>query len=243
MKFDVVSIFPEFFTSPLSCGLLRIAQEKGLIEISITNPRNFTQDGIVDDYQFGGGAGMLMKPEPITKAINHVKTKNSCLIHLTPKGRRLDQNIIKELAKNEHTIIICGRYKGIDERINHIFKPLEISVGDYVLSGGEIAALVVIESITRLLPGALGNRDSADSDSFQEYLLESPRYTRPHIFKKFVIPQILRSGNHSLVGLWRRKNSLEKTLRQRPDLLPLGTYSKSDFEILLGVLDGKNSRN
>jgi len=241
MKFDIISIFPEFFLSPLSCGILRIAQERSIIEINITNPRDFTQDGTVDDYQFGGGAGMVMKPEPLTSAISHVMTKKSCLINLTPKGQRLNQSILVELAKNEHIIMICGRYKGIDERVNYIFKPLEISVGDYVLSGGEIAALTVIESITRLLPGALGNRDSADSDSFHDNLLESPLYTRPHTYKKLRVPQILRNGNHNLIAQWRRRNSLEKTLTQRPDLLPLGTYSKRDFEILLGVLDEKNS--
>ncbi len=241
MKFDIISIFPEFFHSPLSYGILRIAQEKGIIEVAITNPRDFTQDGVVDDYQFGGGAGMVMKPEPIVKAINHVKTKNVCLINLTPKGKRLDQNFVKELAKNEHTIIICGRYKGIDERVNSIFRPLQISVGDYILSGGEIGALVLIESITRLLPGALGNRNSADSDSLQKHLLESPIYTRPHIYKKLKVPQILRSGNHNLVARWRRKQSLEKTLRHRPDLLTPEMFSKIDLDILMEVLNGKNS--
>ncbi len=241
MKFDIISIFPEFFLSPLSCGILRIAQEKNLIEIGIINPRDFTQDGTVDDYQFGGGAGMVMKPEPMSRAIDHVKTKKSCLIYLTPKGRRLNQNILKELVQNKHIIIICGRYKGIDERVNSLFRPLEISVGDYVLSGGEIAALVLTEAITRLLPGALGNRDSADSDSFQTNLLEPPLYTRPHTYKKLRVPQILRGGNHNLIARWRRRKSFEKTLDERPDLLPLGTYSKGDFEILLGVLDEKNS--
>ncbi len=241
MKFDIISIFPEFFLSPLSCGILRIAQEKDIIRIGITNPRDFTQDGTVDDYQFGGGAGMVMKPESMTRAINHVRGEKSCLIYLTPKGRRLSQKIVKELAKNEHIILICGRYKGIDERVNHLFKPLAISVGDYVLSGGEIAALVLTESITRLLPGALGNRDSADSDSFQSNLLEPPLYTRPSAYKKLRVPQILRGGNHNQIALWRRKKSFEKTLSERPDLLPFGTYSKGDFEILLGVLDEKNS--
>lgn len=241
MKFDIISVFPQFFHSPLSFGILRIAQEKGIIEVAITNPRDFTRDGVVDDYQFGGGAGMVMKPEPIVKAINHVKTKNTCLINLTPKGKRLTQNTVKELVKNEHTIIICGRYKGIDERVSSIFKPLQISIGDYVLSGGETGALVLIESITRLLPGALGNRDSANSDSFQEYLLESPIYTRPNMYKKLKVPQILRCGNHGLVARWRRKQSLEKTLRQRPDLLTSETFAKTDLAILMEVLNGKNS--
>lgn len=241
MKFDIISIFPDFFMSPLSCGVLRTAQEKDIIRIEVTNPRDFTQDGTVDDYQFGGGAGMLMKPESMTRAINHVRTRKSCLISLTPKGRRLNQSILKKLIKNEHIILVCGRYKGIDERVNRLFKPLEISVGDYVLSGGEIAALILTESITRLLPGALGNRDSADSDSFETNLLEPPLYTRPPTYKRLRVPQILRSGNHNLIAEWRRRKSFEKTLKERPDLLPLGTYSKGDFAILLGVLDEKNS--
>jgi len=241
MKFDIISLFPEFFQSPLSCGVLRIAQEKGIIKINITNPRDFTDDRIVDDYQYGGGPGMVMKPEPLIKAIRHVEKKKACIVKLTPKGKRLNQNIIKNLAGKKHIIIICGRYKGIDERVNRFFKFQEISIGDYVLSGGEIGALVVVESITRLLPGALGNSDSADSDSFQKYLLESPLYTRPHVYQKHRVPKILRSGNHRLIARWRRKKSLAKTLKHRPDLLPLETFSKSDLEILLEVIDGKDS--
>lgn len=172
MKFDVISIFPEFFEGPLSCGVVRIAQEKGIIETSITNPRDFTKDGMIDDYQFGGGAGMVMKPEPLTMAINHVREQDSLLLHLTPKGKRFTQEMANELSREKHIIIICGRYKGVDERINAIFNPLEISIGDYVLAGGEIGALVLIEAVTRLLPDVLGNRDSADTDSFQTKLLE-----------------------------------------------------------------------
>jgi tRNA (guanine37-N1)-methyltransferase len=241
MKFDIISIFPKFFDTPLSHGIIRIAKEKGIIKISITNPRDFTNDGVVDDYQFGGGAGMVMKPEPLTKAINSVKTKNSCLIHLNPKGKRLNQKTVNELANKTHIIIICGRYKGIDERINFIFKPLEISLGDYILSGGEVGALVLVESITRLLPNVLGNKDSADTDSFQKNIFESPIYTRPNIYKRFRVPEILRSGNHQLVALWRRKKSLKTTLEKRPDLISSQVFSKKDFEILLEVLDEKNS--
>ncbi len=240
MKFDIISLFPEFFHSPLSCGVFRIAQEKDIIRINITNPRDFTHDGTVDDYQFGGGPGMVMKLEPLVKAIKHVRKKKTFIIKLTPKGKRLNQNIIKSLVDKKHLIIICGRYKGIDERINRFFKFQEISVGDYVLSGGEIGALVLIESITRLLPGTLGNSDSAGSDSFQEHLLESPLYTRPHVYQKHKVPTVLRNGNHRLIARWRRKKSLERTLKHRPDLLPLATFSKSDLDILLEVINGKN---
>ena len=184
---------------------------------------------------------MVMKPEPLVKAIKHVKKKKTYIIKLSPKGKRLNQNIIKDIADQKHIIIICGRYKGIDERVNRFFKFQEISSGDYVLSGGEIGALVVMEAITRLLPGALGNSDSAESDSFQKYLLESPIYTRPHVYHKQKVPKILRSGNHKLITRWRRKKSLERTLKQRPDLLPLETFSRSDLDILLEVIDGKDS--
>lgn len=241
MKFDIISIFPDFFYSPLSFGILKIAQEKNIIKIRITNPRDFSKDGVVDDYQFGGGAGMVMKPEPIVKAINQVKTKSSLVIMLTPQGKRLDQNIVKELVKKDHVIITCGRYKGIDERVNRVFNPMQISVGDYILSGGEIGALVIIESITRLLPGSLGNIDSADTDSFQQYLLEAPIYTRPKSFRNLAVPPILRSGHHKMVARWRRGKSFERTLQYRPELMGLEKFSKTDLEILLEVLDGKNS--
>jgi len=237
MNFDIISLFPNFFNGPLSCGILRIALKKGIINVKLTNPRDFTQDGVVDDYQFGGGAGMVLKPEPLTKAINHVKKENSSIINFSPRGKRLNQNLIQELRKEEHLILICGRYKGIDERINLIFDSREISIGDYILSGGEIAALVLIESITRILPGALGNKDSAESDSFPGNLLEAPIYTRPNTYKKFKVPQILRSGNHANISDWRRRESIKKTLLQRPDLISEAKFTKKDLEIILEVLN------
>lgn len=221
--------------------MLRVALQKNIINVNITNPRDFTTDGVVDDYQFGGGGGMVFKPEPLTKAINSVWTKKSTLINLTPKGKRLNQRIVNELTGHKHIVIICGRYKGIDERISDIFQPLHISIGDYVISGGEIGALILMESVTRLLPGVLGNRDSANSDSFQGNLLEAPIYTRPHVFKRFKVPHVLRSGNHSMIAEWRRKEAMEMTLARKPHLLSEETFSKKDFEILLEVLHGKNS--
>ena len=238
MKFDVVSIFPEFFEGPLSCGMLRVAREKGIVRVNTVNPRAMSTDGVVDDYQFGGGAGMVFKPEPLSAAIESVMTNGSILIALTPKGRRLTQKMVTDLTKHKHIVLVCGRYKGIDERINDIYKPMEISVGDYVLSGGEIAALAIIESVTRLLPGVLGNQDSAESDSFHESLLEAPRYTRPHFFKKYNVPEVLRGGNHKQIAEWRRRKSLELTLERRPELLADSVFSKKDFQILLEVLYG-----
>jgi tRNA (guanine37-N1)-methyltransferase len=243
MKFDIISIFPEFFEGPLSCGMLRVARKREVIKVQVTNPRDFTTDGVVDDYQFGGGAGMVMKAEPLAKAIASVKTNDSLLINLTPQGRRLTQRLIHELAGKNSIVIICGRYKGIDARMRRLYDPLELSIGDYVLSGGEVGALVLIESITRLLPGVLGNRDSADTDSFQNDLFEAPLYTRPHSYKRLKAPKILRSGNHQLIARWRRKMAIEKTLYQRPDLISRAQFTKNDLELLLEVLDGKDSRN
>lgn len=241
MDFDIISLFPEFFSGPLGCGTFRIAQQKDIIKIKITNPRDFSKDGFVDDYQFGGGAGMVMKPEPLVKAIEHTKRKDSCLINLTPKGELLNQKLVQKLAKKEHIIIICGRYKGIDERINLLFNPCQVSIGNYVLAGGEAGALVIIESITRLLPGVLGNKDSAESDSLQNGLLESPIYTRPNLYKKFEVPLVLRTGDHRRIADWRRKESFKETLRKRPDLISTEIYPKKDLEILLEVLDDKDS--
>jgi len=241
MKFDIISIFPEFFESPLSCGMIRIAREKKVLDVNIVNPRDFATDRVVDDYQFGGGAGMVFKPEPLTKAIESVRTAESLLVSLTPKGRLLDQTTVKELANSEHMILLCGRYKGIDERVRQIFDPVEISIGDYVLSGGETGAIVLVECIARLLPGVLGNRDSAESDSFAGSLLEAPLYTRPATYRKKRVPPVLRSGDHMRIAGWRRKRSIEITLEHKPELLNDETFSEKDFQILLEVLNGKNS--
>jgi len=238
MKFDIISIFPEFFEGPLACGMMRVAREKGIISVNTVNPRYMAADCVVDDYQFGGGAGMVFKPEPLSRTIESIMTKESRLVNLSPKGSKLTQKTVKELVGYGHIVLICGRYKGIDERINDIFEPLQISVGDYVLSGGEIAALVIIESVTRLLPGVLGNQDSADSDSFQENVLEAPIYTRPYTFRKCKVPEVLRGGNHRQIAEWRRKKSLELTLERRPELLANSVFSKKDFQILLEVLYG-----
>jgi len=241
MKFDIISIFPGFFTAPLAHGVLRVAQEKKIIDVTITDPRDYAKDSVVDDYQFGGGGGMVMKAEPVYQAIKHVQTKHSHLVNLTPKGEPLTQNMVNGLLDKDQLVILCGRYKGIDDRIHAHFDLQEISIGDYVLSGGEIGALVIIDAITRLLPGVLGNFSSAESDSFQSRLLASPHYTRPEVHRRQAVPDILRSGNHKLVAGWRRKQSLRYTLARRPDILDREVFSKNDLAILLEVLDGKNS--
>lgn len=241
MKFDIISIFPEFFEGPFSCGMLRVAQDKHIAHIKITNPRDFVKDRVVDDYQFGGGAGMVFKPEPIAKAIDSVRTDKSTLVYLTPKGELLDQKMVNEFTRVDHMVIISGRYKGVDERIIDMYEPRQISVGNYILSGGEIAALILIEAITRLLPGVLGNLDSAETDSFHTNLLEAPIYTRPGVYRRLKVPNVLRSGNHNRIANWRRKKSIEMTLLRKPDLLGEEKFSEKDLEILLEVLNGRNS--
>lgn len=239
MRFDIITIFPEFFTGPLSCGIMRIAREKKLIKIRLVNPRDFTDDGRVDDYQFGGGAGMVMKPGPIGAAIDHVRSSSARIILFTPKGRRFDQRMVKELSKRKHLILICGRYKGLDNRINETYRPIELSLGDYIVSGGENAALVLMESVIRLLPGALGNFDSANSDSFEDSLLEAPIFTRPAAYNNMNVPAVLLGGNHRLINDWRRKKALSITLDKRPDLLAEGTFQVNDLALLLEVINEK----
>ncbi|MGQ9464515.1 MAG: tRNA (guanosine(37)-N1)-methyltransferase TrmD [bacterium] len=241
LHFDIITLFPEYFRGPLSTGTLRIAQDKGAINIDIINPRDFVKDRIVDDYQFGGGAGMVLKLEPLLKAIHVVKKEDSLIINFTPTGVVLNQKLIKELVKNNNIILVCGRYKGIDERLSKFIPLKEISIGDYVLSGGEAAALVLIEAISRLLPGVLGNIDSAEEDSLQNGLLSAPVYTRPANLKNISVPEVLTSGNHQAIARWRRKESIRKTLKQRPDLLSDVVFSKQDLEILVEVLNGKKS--
>jgi tRNA (guanine37-N1)-methyltransferase len=238
MKFDVVTLFPEFFDSPLACGLLRIARQKDAIQIRLTNPRDYAAEGKVDDYQFGGGAGMVLKPDPLTRTLHRLAKSGARVIYFTPKGQPLRQSLVRELTRHKHLVLVCGRYKGIDERATTLSDPLEISIGDYVLAGGEIAALALIEATSRLLPGVMGNLDSAETDSLENGLLEAPIYTRPAVFKKMEVPAVLRSGNHRAIADWRRRESLALTLRKRPDLISDAIFSKNDLSILLEVLDG-----
>ncbi|MEO0137907.1 MAG: tRNA (guanosine(37)-N1)-methyltransferase TrmD [candidate division WOR-3 bacterium] len=237
MEFQIISVLPEYFKGPLNCGTLRIAQEKGLIKIKIVNPRDFTTDGVVDDYQFGGGAGMVLKLEPLLKAIDSIRTEKSFIIYFTPTGRLLTQDYVKTLVEKENFIFICGRYKGIDERLGRLIPGEEISIGDYILSGGEAAALVLMEAITRLLPGVLSHIDSAKEDSLQNGLLAAPVYTRPANFKHLAVPETLLSGNHQAIARWRRKKAIELTLQKRPELLGEVIFSKDDLDILLEVLN------
>jgi tRNA (guanine37-N1)-methyltransferase len=221
MLFHILTIFPEYFSGPLSCGVLRIAQEKNLADIKPISLREYSDDSYrtVDDYPFGGGTGMVLKPEPIFRAFETVKQKDSHTILLSPQGRQFDQTVAQELSKKQHIVIICGRYKGVDERVRENLANDEISVGDYILSGGEAAALVIIESTVRLLPGVVGDEESINTDSFVQGGLEAPYYTRPQEFRNLRVPEVLLSGNHEAIRRWRRLKSLEITKQRRPDLL------------------------
>ncbi|MGB9742025.1 MAG: tRNA (guanosine(37)-N1)-methyltransferase TrmD [candidate division WOR-3 bacterium] len=248
MRIDIVSIFPEFFVGPFECGPTRIAREKGLLEIGIVNPRDFTTDlhRTVDDYPFGGGAGMVMKPEPLFLAVESVKKPDSRVVLLSPQGERFNQRLARRFSQIAHLILICGRYKGVDERVRVLLIDQELSIGDFVLAGGEAAALVVIEAIARLLPGAVGDEDSVASDSFENGLLDCPVYTRPREFRGLGVPEVLLSGNHAAVARWRRQQALLNTARRRPDLLKEVNLTDEEKQFLsqeLGNLPGVTTGN
>ena len=223
MRFDIISIVPDLLQSPLNHSIMRRAQDRGLIEINIINLRDF---GIgthqkVDDYQFGGGAGMVMMCEPLVNCIESLTAKNTYddIIFLTPDGKTFDQTMANQMSMGKNLLFICGHYKGIDQRIREHFITKEISVGDFVLSGGEIAAALMIDAIGRLIPGAMNDETSALSDSFQDNLLAPPVYTRPVEFRGWRVPDVIMSGNHAKIDEWRYEQSLTRTKERRPDLL------------------------
>jgi tRNA (guanine37-N1)-methyltransferase len=212
MKFDIITIFPNVIQEYIDTGILRIAQEKELIEINVHDLRNWTEDKhrTVDDTPYGGGPGMVMKVEPIYKALEELKEENSVVCITTPKGEKITQSKIQQLSEdiNAHYIIICGRYEGVDQRVHDNLVDLEFSIGDYVLSGGELPALVFVDSITRLIPGVLGNIESLDSESFiEENKLDFPQYTKPEEYKGWKVPEVLLSGNHKKIAEWRKQHS------------------------------------
>lgn len=263
MKIDILTIFPDFFRGPLDYGIVRRARETGLVEIALHDLRSFTHDKhrTVDDRPFGGGEGMVLKPEPIFECIETLglasredrvagRTPQSVVL-LSPQGRRLDQPVAAEIARLERVVLICGRYEGVDERVSDYIADQEISIGDYVLSGGEMGAAVIVDSITRLLPGALGNEASSRQESFTLHpelegdgpsstcvsggLLDYPHYTRPADFRGMKVPEVLLEGNHDEIRRLRRKKALEKTLRNRPDLLDRVTLSSEDEKLLAQI--------
>ncbi len=222
MRFTVLTIFPDFFTSPLKYGILSRAIESGAVEVEIFNLRDFTGDlhRSVDDRPFGGGAGMIMKIEPIHRALSGIKTPSSHTVLLSASGKLFHQKKARELSQKEHIVLICGRYEGVDERVAEHLADEEISVGDYVLSGGEPAALIVMDAVSRLIPGVVGKEESLREESFSSpHLLEYPQYTRPRNFQGLTVPEVLFSGDHGKIEEWKRKKALEKTRKNRPDLI------------------------
>ncbi len=247
MRFDVFSLFPSVIQPYLEISILQRAIEKGLLEVHLHDIRSFTTDKhhITDDAPFGGGGGMVMKPEPIFTAVESVLgSPPSCpVILLTPQGRTYTQQVAAELARHPHLALLCGRYEGIDERVREHLVTDEISIGDYVLTGGELPALILIDSITRLIPGALGDPDGAHDDSFASGLLEYPHYTRPAEFRGWRVPEVLLSGNHAEIARWRRQQALLRTWKRRPDLLEKADLSESDRRFLTSLMDDKTDQS
>lgn len=241
IRFDILTVFPEMFASPFQFSLLKKAQERGLIEIGLHNIRDhaFDKHRMTDDTPYGGGCGMVMKVDPIDRTLDAVKRakEGSLVVLLTPQGERFRQSMAAELATCSQIILICGHYEGVDERVRQYLVDREISIGDYVLTGGELSAMVVVDAVSRLIPGVLGNSESAASESFSMGLLEYPQYTRPLEYKDWKVPDVLVSGHHREIDLWRKRESLRRTLTRRPDLLKDASLSKEEKEILKSLTE------
>ena len=230
MRIDILTLFPEICRAPLNVSMMKRAQQSGALELHIHNLREWTTDKhhVVDDAPFGGGQGMVMKPEPIFAAVEDLQSKIQCqsgsdpkskIVLMSPAGRKFDQATATELSKDSHLIIICGHYEGVDHRVIEHLVDLEISIGDYVLTNGAIAAVVMVDAVARLLPGVLGDEQSATDDSFSAGLLEGPQYTRPSEFRGWKVPEVLLSGNHGEIAKWRKEQAQRRTEKNRPDLL------------------------
>ena len=237
MRIDVLTLFPEMFKSPLSCSILKRAQDAGLVNIILTNIRDFASDSYskVDDKPYGGGPGMVMMPGPVFDCVEHVEKLSPDrprIILLTPQGRKFDQQKAVELSKEKRLILIAGKYEGFDERIRIGLEAEQISIGDYVLSGGEIPALVVVDAVSRLIPGVIGNESCLATDSFCRARLGAPQYTRPRSFRGMTVPDVLLSGDHGMIEQWRLKEAFKKTLRRRPDLVQRGDLEVGEIATL-----------
>ncbi len=248
MKIDILTLFPDMFKGPFTESILKRAQEKGLIDVNLINIREFAlgKHKTTDDYPFGGGVGMVMKPEPIFSAIDFLTDRDGQIptkvILLCPQGQLFSQEKAKDLALEEHLVFVCGHYEGIDERIRENLVTEELSIGDFVLTGGELPAMVIVDAVTRLIPGAIGDEVSAIEDSFYNGLLDHPHYTRPREHKGYAVPQVLLSGNHEKIHKWRRQQSIKRTLSRRPDLLSLERLSKEDQKILEMNFEDNNKK-
>jgi len=248
MTFYILTIFPEFFVPFLEKGIIAKGIEKGKIKVILKNLRDFTHDKrrTVDDYSFGGG-GMVLKPEPIFEAMDRINeeigNEKKRVILLTPQGKLFTQRVAEELSREKFLVLICGRYEGVDERVREHLVTDEISIGDYILAGGEIPALVILESVSRIIPGVLGKERSFEEDSFTQPFLDWPHYTRPRVYRNFSVPEILFSGNHQAVKKWRLREALKRTLERRPDLLKEEYLNPEALEILKEIKGGKNESN
>lgn len=246
LQFDVLTLFPAMFCGPLEESILKRAQARDLLSVSVHNIRDYTTDKhhVTDDAPYGGGGGMVMKPEPIFAAVEAVRgaATDVPVILLTPQGRRFTQAVAAQLATQSQLVLICGRYEGVDERVRQHLVTDEISIGDYVLTGGEFAALVIIDAVARLLPGVLGDPGAPFDDSHAQGLLEGPQYTRPAEFRGWEVPAILRSGDHGAVARWRREQALRRTYHRRPDLLSQADLSARDRAFLARLIAEDNER-
>lgn len=247
MLFDVFTLFPEVFSPYLQASILQRAAQRGLVEVRLHNIREWTHDRhhVTDDEPYGGGGGMVMKPEPIFEAVEGVLgAQPDCpVILLSPQGRRFDHSVARQLAAQPHLALLCGRYEGIDERVCSHLVSDEISIGDYVLTGGELAALVVIDAVARFLPEVLGDPEGAQDDSYASGLLEYPHYTRPPEFRGWRVPDVLTSGDHARIERWRREQALLRTWQRRPDLLEGADLSDADRRFLAGLAAQQESQN
>lgn len=236
IRFDILSIFPEMFVSPLQTSLLKKAQDKGLIDVRLWDIRQYAEDKhhVTDDAPYGGGGGMVMKVEPIDRTLSAlaVPRENSLTILLTPQGELFNQQMAEQLSRYAQLVLICGHYEGIDERVRAHLVEKEVSIGDYVITGGELSALVLVDAVSRLIPGVLGNSESAATDSFSMGILEYPHYTRPSSYRGWNVPEVLLSGNHAEIMLWRRRAALLRTRERRPELLDKIALSAEDRRFL-----------
>ncbi|KUO52391.1 MAG: tRNA (guanine-N1)-methyltransferase [Desulfitibacter sp. BRH_c19] len=236
MRIDVITIFPEMVDFPLNMSIIGKAREKGVLDLFVHNLREYSGNKhySVDDTPYGGGPGMVMKAEPFFNAINSldIDKADSRVILMSPQGTTFNQDKAKKLSRLNRITILCGHYEGIDERVRELLVDEEISIGDYILTGGELGAMVLIDAVTRLLPDVLGHEESIIEESFSDGLLEYPHYTKPREFQGLKVPEVLLSGNHAKIDLWRRKQSILRTLRKRPDLLNNASFSKADQELL-----------
>ena len=237
MKIDILSLFPEMFVSPFNESIIKRAREKGLLEINLINIRDFApgKHQQADDYPFGGGAGMVMKADVVMPTIASCKTADSWLVYLSPQGKTLNQRRVEELGQKDHLLLLCGHYEGIDYRVMEMVDE-EISIGDYILTGGELAAMVLVDAVSRMIPGVLGAEESATEESFSQALLEYPHYTRPRNYQGQGVPEVLLSGHHENIRRWRKQQSLLMTLLKRPELLLNREYDAEEKELLQEIL-------